>query len=206
MHRASNPAASLTQLIHSLVSAPFRGTQVDYVFAHRTDSAPLIRPISMGRITSCIVHVGAYFAPFLPEWLNPWLLESRPLSYHDCTFGEMLSNALVHSDVATSRDIAPWDATFEASDERDADMEGAPCASTYYRSFSSSMVGSSMSIADPKSPSRFADDAQASFNPSSQTYLDLLPPSVADFMARRFVRLDVHHSEAFLVQGRCCPE
>lgn len=122
------------------MSSPFRGTQTVYLCGSRVDAAPLVRPISFGNILSKVVHIGAYLSPLLPDYIDPWHLEHRSLSCTETSFLDLLKNLVQTSDLATSRDVTPWDATFIAADERDANLEGEPHPNTFYRSFAAVMV------------------------------------------------------------------
>lgn len=119
------------------VSAPFRGTQLVYALGERTDSAPAVRPFSAGAILSRIIHVLSYLSPLLPAALDLHA-ESRCLSYRDASLPS-LWRQLCKSDWAQSRDATPYDATFQAAEEREVDGEGQPHQRTFYRSYSASL-------------------------------------------------------------------
>ncbi|KAF8922101.1 alpha/beta-hydrolase [Mucidula mucida] len=121
------------------ISTPFRGTQVVYSLGERVDAAPLVRPFSVGDLLSKFVHVGAYLNPLLPDFLDIWRLEARSLAFHETSVLNFLQQ-LCHSDFARSRDVAPWDVTFAAAEERDNNMEGEPNAGTFYKSFAAVMT------------------------------------------------------------------
>lgn len=92
----------------------------------------------MGTLLSGTAHLLAFFSPFLPSMLDLHT-ESRSLSYHETSFLNFLRQ-LWKSDWAASRDATPFDATFEAADERDDNLEGIVNPNTYYRSYVASMV------------------------------------------------------------------
>ncbi|EJD03643.1 alpha/beta-hydrolase [Fomitiporia mediterranea MF3/22] len=121
------------------VSAPFRGTQLVYSLGERKDSAPAVRPFSVGSAIAKAVHVLSYFSPLLPKSIDLHS-DSRALSYHESSFKEFLHH-LWRSDWAEGRDATPFDCTFDAADERDAtDKEGVCNPRTYYTSFTALFV------------------------------------------------------------------
>ena len=61
------------------------------------------------------------------------------MSLHDISIVSLLRQ-LWKSDWAQSRDATPFDVTFEAADEREADGEGEPHRGTFYRSCATYMV------------------------------------------------------------------
>ncbi|KAK0198924.1 alpha/beta-hydrolase [Armillaria mellea] len=95
------------------ISSPFRGTPIVYTLGERIDAAPAVRPWSVGDLIAKVVHIMVYLKPVLPE-KSSW---------------------------ATSRDAAPFDVTFMAADEREANMEGEPNPGTFYKSFAAFMTG-----------------------------------------------------------------
>lgn len=116
----------------STISAPFRGTQLVYSLGERTDAAPLVRPLSVGSLLAKVVHVASYLAPLMPPALD-MLSDSRNLSFRHASV-LTLFRQLWKRDWAESRDATPFDVTFEAADEREANGEGVLCPQTYYRS------------------------------------------------------------------------
>ncbi|KAL5533939.1 hypothetical protein ACEPAG_399 [Sanghuangporus baumii] len=115
------------------VSCPFRGTQIVYALGERTDSAPAVRSFSVGNVLAKAVHVLSYISPLLPKALDLHA-DSRALSYQECSFISFLRH-LWQSDWAEGRDATPFDVTFEAADERDANGEGHCNPNTYYTSY-----------------------------------------------------------------------
>ncbi|KAI0361462.1 alpha/beta-hydrolase [Trametes cingulata] len=120
------------------VSAPFRGTQLVYSLGEDTREAPAVRSFSPGDILGKAVHVAAYLAPILPRCVDLHA-DARGLSFRDTSFASFLGQ-LRKSDWAESRDATPYDATFEAADEREALREGAVNSNTYYRSYCATLV------------------------------------------------------------------
>lgn len=102
------------------------------------ENAPAVRKLSMGHLISMGVHVASYLSPLLPRFLDTHA-DSRSLSYKHTGFTSFLRNLVTH-EWATSRDAAPFDVTFEASDEREANGEGCMNSATYYRSYAAVMV------------------------------------------------------------------
>lgn len=119
------------------VSAPFRGTQLVYMLGERTDAAPAVHPLSIGSVFAKWVHLVTFFSPLLPRVLNLHA-EARSLSFYDISPISLLKQ-LWRSDWAESHDATPFDATFEAADERESNLEGQVHSRTYYRSHVASM-------------------------------------------------------------------
>ncbi|KAI0651991.1 alpha/beta-hydrolase [Trametes meyenii] len=115
------------------VSAPFRGTQLVYRLGEDIHNAPAVRPFSLGDILAKGVHVAAYLSPILPRFLDLHA-DARDLSFRRTSLWSLLCQ-LRKSDWAESRDATPYDATFEAADEREALNEGAVHPKTFYRSY-----------------------------------------------------------------------
>ncbi|KAI9065880.1 alpha/beta-hydrolase [Trametes sanguinea] len=115
------------------VSSPFRGTQLVYSLGEDTRNAPAVRRFSPGDILTKSVHIAAYLSPILPRILD-FHADARSLSFREATVGSFLRQ-LRKSDWAESRDATPYDATFEAADEREAVGEGFVNPGTYYRSY-----------------------------------------------------------------------
>jgi len=128
-------SAATPDMILSLtsVSAPFRGTQLVYALGERADAAPAVRTFSIGGALTRVVHVLSYLSPILPPALDLHS-ESRRLSFRDASITAFWKQ-LWKSDWAESRDATPFDATFQAADEREANGEGGPNPSTHYRSY-----------------------------------------------------------------------
>lgn len=80
----------------------------------------------------------AYLSPILPAALDVHA-DARRLSYHDIGLRELLKH-FWRSDWAESHDAAPFDMTFEASDDREACGEGVVYSNTFYRSYVSITV------------------------------------------------------------------
>ncbi|KAL0580803.1 hypothetical protein V5O48_001179 [Marasmius crinis-equi] len=120
------------------VFSPFRGTSAVYTLGERVDAAPTVRPLSLGSFLAKGVHVVSYLSPLLPTALDLHA-DSRALSYNDISFLSFLKQ-LWRSDWAESRDATPFDVTFEAADEREAQEEGRPNPGTYYRSYCGHMT------------------------------------------------------------------
>ncbi|KAL1951390.1 hypothetical protein VTO73DRAFT_539 [Trametes versicolor] len=115
------------------VSAPFRGTQLVYTLGEDICNAPTVRPFSAGDIMAKGVHLAAYFAPVLPRFLDVHA-DARGLSFRQASFLSFLRQ-LRKSDWAGSRDVTPYDVTFESADERESRREGEVHPRTYYRSY-----------------------------------------------------------------------
>ncbi|ESK98070.1 alpha beta-hydrolase domain-containing protein [Moniliophthora roreri MCA 2997] len=115
------------------ISSPYRGTQIVFTLGERTDAAPAVRPLSLGSMLAKGVHIVSYLSPFLPRVLDLHI-DSRLLSLYDITPLELLKQ-LWKSDWAESRDATPYDVTFEAADEREANGEGEIYPGTWYRSW-----------------------------------------------------------------------
>ncbi|KAH8822751.1 alpha/beta-hydrolase [Flagelloscypha sp. PMI_526] len=122
------------------ICAPFRGTQLVHTLGMSTSNAPAVEYWSLGEtFVSKFIHVLAYFSPLLPSLLDVHA-ESRALTYKDPeSFFALLRN-LRQSEWSTSRDCAPFDATFQSADEREAEGEGLLFPNTYYRSFSATLT------------------------------------------------------------------
>ena len=121
------------------VSAPFRGTQAVYALGERADGgAPAVHAFSVGNFIAKAVHVASYFAPFA-EWFLDLHADSRKLSYRQASFGSLLGQ-LWRSDWAEGVDATPYDVTFEASDGREARLEGIVNPRTFYKSYVACMV------------------------------------------------------------------
>ena len=86
----------------------------------------------------------SYLSPFVPSFLDTHA-DSRSLSHKDASFTSFL-RTLWKSDWGESRDATPFDATFEASDMREANREGVPHPGTYYRSYVACMVNQILQI------------------------------------------------------------
>lgn len=127
-------------LTQTSLSAPYHGTQLVYSLGERTDAAPLVRPLSVGAALARCVHILSYLAPLFPRGsLADLCTESRQLSYRDMSIGGLVGQ-LIRSEWGASRDAAPFDVTFAASDERDRDGVGILNENTYYRSYVATMV------------------------------------------------------------------
>ncbi|KAI0784978.1 alpha/beta-hydrolase [Abortiporus biennis] len=122
----------------STISAPFRGTQLVYLLGERVDSAPSVRPFSIGSILAKSVHILSYFSPFLPSILDMHS-DSRSLSMRHSSFMSFVKH-LWHSEWAEGRDATPFDVTFGAADEREETMEGLLNPATFYRSYAASIT------------------------------------------------------------------
>ncbi|TFK77321.1 alpha/beta-hydrolase [Pluteus cervinus] len=120
------------------VSAPFRGTQLVYTLGERVDAAPAVRPMSVGSMIGKAVHVISYLSPLLPQSLN-LRAEARSLSYHESSLTSLFKQ-LWSSDWVESKDATPFDVTFEGMEEREANGEGRPCPTTFYRSTTTSIT------------------------------------------------------------------
>ncbi|KAJ8487302.1 hypothetical protein ONZ51_g4268 [Trametes cubensis] len=120
------------------VSSPFRGTQLVYSLGEDRRNAPAVRPFSPGDLLAKGVHVAAYLAPVLPRIFDLHA-DARGLSFREASLGSFVRQ-LAKSEWAESRDATPYDATFEAADEREAMREGAVHPNTYYRSYSASLA------------------------------------------------------------------
>ncbi|KAI0669760.1 alpha/beta-hydrolase [Trametes maxima] len=134
------------------VSAPFRGTQLVYRLGEDTHNAPAVRRFSPGDLLAKGVHVAAYLSPILPRFFDLHA-DARDLSFRSASVWSLLSQ-LRKSDWAESRDATPYDATFEAADEREALREGAVHPKTYYRSYCATLNDPSPSSPSTSSTSR----------------------------------------------------
>ncbi|KDQ63316.1 hypothetical protein JAAARDRAFT_169006 [Jaapia argillacea MUCL 33604] len=127
------------------LSAPFRGTPLTYVFGESTTNAPSVRQFSLGSLLTKAIHLVAYFSPLLPSISSFYLLspldmhiEARHLTMHDITLKDFFRQ-MWRSDWGESRDAAPYDVTFDAADEREA--EGTVLQDgTFYRSYVACMT------------------------------------------------------------------
>ncbi|KAJ3553113.1 hypothetical protein NM688_g3790 [Phlebia brevispora] len=120
------------------ISAPFRGSQAVYALGERTDKPPSVRPFSVGAMIAKFVHVASYFSPFLPAVLD-FHADARSLSCYTSDFWTLVKH-LWHSDWAEGRDASPFDVTFQASDHREAHLEGLVNPKTFYRSYATCMT------------------------------------------------------------------
>lgn len=109
-----------------------------YALGERVDKAPSVRPLSIGSMLAKFVHIASYLSPFFPTVVDLHT-DARSLSCDKSSFSNFV-NHMWHSDWAEGRDAAPYDVTFEASDEREARMEGAVNPGTFYRSYTACMV------------------------------------------------------------------
>ncbi|KAJ7631150.1 alpha/beta-hydrolase [Roridomyces roridus] len=114
------------------ISAPFRGTQAVYLLGERVDGAPAVRPLSVGAFVGRTAHILSFLSPFLPPALDMHA-DCRSLTYRDASLLSLLKQ-LWRSDWAESRDVTPFDTTFQAADERESDGEGYTEPETFYRS------------------------------------------------------------------------
>ena len=101
-------------------------------------NAPAVRPFSPGDLLAKGVHVAAYLAPVLPRIFDLHA-DARGLSFREASLDSFVRQ-MAKSEWAESRDATPYDATFEAADEREAMREGAVYPNTYYRSYCASLV------------------------------------------------------------------
>lgn len=108
------------------------------MLGERADAAPAVRPLSIGSILAKCVHLITFFAPLLPRALD-FHAEARSLSFWDITFLSFIKQ-LWKSDWAEGRDATPFDATFEAADERGYNLDGQVNANTFYRSHVARLV------------------------------------------------------------------
>ena len=109
-----------------------------YTLGEDTCNAPRVRPLSPGWFLAKGVHVISYISPLLPS-LFDMHVDARRLSYRDSSFASFLRH-LWKSEWAESRDATPYDATFEAADEREAAGEGVVNPNTYYRSYCATLA------------------------------------------------------------------
>ncbi|KAJ7293116.1 alpha/beta-hydrolase [Mycena rebaudengoi] len=122
------------KMIYSIntVSAPFRGTQAVYMLGERTDAAPAVRPLSIGAALGRAVHLISFISPLLPRVLDLHA-DARSLTYRQMSISGLLQQ-LWRSDWAEGKDATPYDCTFQAADEREADLEGDVDPRTFYQS------------------------------------------------------------------------
>ncbi|KIK70757.1 hypothetical protein GYMLUDRAFT_291035 [Collybiopsis luxurians FD-317 M1] len=130
-------ASKLDTLGQHYISSVPRHTGV-YILGERVDAAPYVRPFSLGAIVAKGVHIISYLSPILSRAIDLHA-ESRHMSLHDISIVSLLRQ-LWKSDWAESRDATPFDVTFEAADEREADGEGEPHRGTFYRSCATYMT------------------------------------------------------------------
>ncbi|THH19047.1 hypothetical protein EW146_g2052 [Bondarzewia mesenterica] len=122
----------------STVCSPFRGTQIVYTLGERIDAAPTVRRLSVGSALAKGVHLLCYLSPLISRMID-LRAESRGLSYRETSVASLIRQ-LWRSDWAESRDALPFDATFEAADDREAGGEGRPHGRTFYRSYVACMT------------------------------------------------------------------
>ncbi|CDO75496.1 hypothetical protein BN946_scf184935.g32 [Trametes cinnabarina] len=120
------------------VSSPFRGTQLVYSLGEDTRNAPAVRPFSVGDILAKGVHIAAYLSPILPGIMD-FHADARGLSFREASFFSFWGQ-LRKSDWAESRDATPYDATFEAANEREYIGEGVVNPNTYHRSYCATLI------------------------------------------------------------------
>ncbi|KAI0778326.1 alpha/beta-hydrolase [Trametes elegans] len=137
------------------VSSPFRGTQLVYSLGEDTNSAPNVRPLSPGDLLAKAVHLAAYLSPVLPRFLDLHA-DARALSFRETSLRSLMGQ-LWKSDWAESRDATPYDATFEAADERESLKEGAVNPKTFYRSYCATLLPSDQ----PRRPHSWLSRAMA---------------------------------------------
>lgn len=118
------------------VSSPFRGTSIVYLLGERVDCAPNVRFFSVGSFITKIVHLISFFSPWTADYMD-FHTESRAMSFYETSLWSMLKQ-LLKSDWGTSRDIAPFDCTYESADTREAKGEGEVNGKTFYRSYAAS--------------------------------------------------------------------
>ncbi|TFK56698.1 alpha/beta-hydrolase [Heliocybe sulcata] len=148
------------------VSSPFRGTPITYTCGSSTHNAPCVRPFSLGSLLAKSIHVFSYISPFLPSPSSSSLLSlfdfhidarRSAMTCKHINLREFLQQ-MWKSDWAESRDVAPYDVTFEAIDARerlvDGDGEGMVCEGTFYQSYVACMterIGSETALHAPTS-------------------------------------------------------
>ena len=114
-----------------------------YSLGEDVNNAPAVRSFSIGAFLAKGVHIVSYLSPYVPAFLDMHA-DARSLSCRQASFSSFF-RSLWHSDWAEGYDAAPYDATFEAADAREALREGMPLAKTFYRSYTACMVSYSMS-------------------------------------------------------------
>ncbi|KAI0346870.1 alpha/beta-hydrolase [Trametopsis cervina] len=140
------------------VSSPFRGTQLVYSLGEEVACAPSVRPFSIGALLTKGVHLISYLSPLIP--ILDLHAEARSLAYHTTSFRTFLQQ-LWHSQWAEGKDSTPYDVTFQAADEREANLEGVPSKGTFYMSWVACMTE-----ADDNAPHRGPALGHAVFNPA----------------------------------------
>ena len=108
------------------------------MLGERPDAAPAVRPLSFGSVVGKGVHILSFISPHLPNVLDMHG-DCRSLTYRDISISSLMKQ-LWKSDWAESRDATPFDVTFQAADEREADAEGNVDADTFYQSHVGCMV------------------------------------------------------------------
>lgn len=121
------------------VSAPFRGTHSVYTLGEKPASPPDIRFFSVGSMIAMIVHFCMFFAPFFSD--HPWDLfcEARSYSCKEISVFQFLKHVW-KSGWAESKDIAPYDVTYQSVVAREKNGEGVVNKGTYYTSYATNMV------------------------------------------------------------------
>ena len=86
-----------------------------------------------------VVHFCMFFAPFFSD--HPWdlLCEARSYSCKDISILRFFKNVW-KSEWAESRDIAPYDVTYQSVVAREKNGEGVVNKGTYYTSYATNMV------------------------------------------------------------------
>ncbi|KAL4252168.1 AB hydrolase superfamily protein [Abortiporus biennis] len=143
------------------VSTPFRGSPIVYLLGHSTSGGPGLQTFSFGWALAKSIHIANYLKPLLP-FSYDLFTETRPMSFLETSFNTFIRR-LWHSDWTEGRDIAYFDTTFEAVDEREAQLEGETNPNTFYRSYSASMTR------------RRRDDAEAGFHQPSKNQMTHSP-------------------------------
>jgi len=140
-HNLFNPSFDLVDRLCAAlsVSAPFRGTHSVYSLGEKPASPPDIRFFSVGAMIAMVVHFCMFFAPLFSD--HPWdlLCEARSYSCKNISILQFFKNVW-KSEWAESRDIAPYDVTYQSVVAREKNGEGVVNKGTYYTSYATNMV------------------------------------------------------------------
>ena len=97
-----------------------------------------------GNLISKLVHIAEYISPLIPSFLRPdFHAEARGMTFRDCSFADFRKR-LREGDWAESKDVTPWDCTFEAASEFETEFWATTEMSqrkTWFRSYAATFVG-----------------------------------------------------------------
>lgn len=127
------------------VSAPFRGTHSVYTLGEKPGSPPDIRFFSLGSLIAMTIHFCMFFAPLFSGDLWDLFCEARSYSCKDISVLQFLKHVW-KSGWAESKDIAPYDVTYQSVVAREKNGEGVVNKGTYYTSYAANMVWSKLEV------------------------------------------------------------